>query len=323
MNSANAGNLSREKIQQLLANMSPEPNEDKPQVEAADYDWQQPHYFSSDQHKKLDELTKEAAEEMADKFAKFCNGDFNITIVSLTEHFAAELRTQDESKQTYCLTFGSSQDYQNGLICIPAETAFIWATQLLGDSESSEDSERELSQLEESLLLDIASALVEAFFSHFENCDIQPGLSLYKQPFPLELQDTDALCKIAFQVKKADQESGADAYILILCSELEPFVGKSSATAGKTSTADNSKAILQHIQKIQVSVRAQLASTVLTFEQIVNLRPNDILLLNKRIDEPMELLVDKRTVFHGWPAKSAGQHAVVIAAKNENDKQDL
>ncbi len=321
MNSVHAGNLSREKIQQLLTTVGSEPNEDKAQMEAADYDWQQPHYFSSEQLSKLDELTKEAAKEMAEKFAKFCNNDFDITIVSATEHFAAELRSQDESMQTYCLTFGSDQDRQYGLICIPAQTAFIWATQLLGDSESNEDSERELSQLEESLLLDIASALIEAFFSHCENCDVKTGQSLDKKPLPLELQDTDALCKITFQVRKTDQENGSDAYILILCSELEPFVGKTSKAADRTSAADSSKAILEHMQPIKVSIRARLASTVLTFEQIVNLRPNDILLLNKRIDEPLELLVGGRTVFRGWPAKSDGRHAVVIAAETETNKQ--
>jgi flagellar motor switch protein FliM len=320
MNSAHAGNLSREKIQQLLATVGSEPNEDKAQIEAVEYDWQQPHYFNSEQLSKLDEFTKEAAKEMAEKFAKFCNNDFDVAIISTTEHFAAELRSQDQGRQAYYLTFGSNPDRQYGLICIPAQTAFIWATQLLGDSESNEDSQRELSQLEESLLLDISSALIEAFFSHGENCDVKAGQSLDKKSLPLELQDTDALCKIAFQVRKTDQENGSDAYILILCSELEPFVGKTSKAADTTSAADSSKAILEHIQPIQVSIRALLASTVLTFEQVVNLRPGDILLLDKRIDEPLELLIDGRTVFRGWPAKSDGRHAVVIAAENEANK---
>jgi flagellar motor switch protein FliM len=323
MNSVHTGNLSREKIQKLLATVSSRSNEDKTKIEAVDYDWRQPHYFGSEQLIKLDELTKEAAQEMAERFARFCNNDFNVKIVSATEHFAAELRNQDQSGRAYYLTFGSSQGRQYGLICIPAQTAFIWATQLLGDSESNEDSERDLSQLKESLLLDIASALIEAFFSRCENCDVKPGQSLDKKSLPLEMKDTDALCKITFQVRKTDQENGAEAYILILCSELEPFVGRTSKAADKTSAADNSKVILEHIQPIQVSIRARLASTVLTFEQVLNLRPDDILLLNKRIDEPLELLLDGRTVFYGWPAKSAGRHAVVIAAEAKNTKQAL
>jgi flagellar motor switch protein FliM len=326
MNKAHTASLSREKIQQLLATVRTRPDEDRAQIEAVDYDWRKPHYFSNEQLRKIDELTKVAAKEMAAKFAAFSNSDFDVTIVSVTEHFAAEFRGQGESGKTYYLAFGSNQGHQDGLICIPAQTAFIWATQLLGDSESNPDSERELSQLEQSLLLDIASALVEAFFSPpmaDENYDVKTGQSLDKKSFPLELQETDALCKITFQVKKTDREKGTEAYILILCDKLEPFVGKTSKAVDRISAADSSKAILEHIRQVQVSVRARLASTMLTFDQIMNLRPNDILLLNKRIDEPLELLMDGRVVFYGWPAKSAGRYAVVIAAANGADKQGL
>lgn len=323
MSNAPANSLSREKIQQLLAAVGSKPKEDTTQMEVADYDWQQPHYFSSEQLKKLSNLTKEAAKEIAEKFAKFCNNEFDVTVVSTTEHFAAQLRTQEsESKQkNYYLPFGSDRDHPFGLISIPAQTAFIWATQLLGDSESEEDIGRDLSQLEESLLLDIASALLEAFSSpcDCENCNFQPDTSIVKGPLPLELQGTEALCKITFQVKKADQENGSEAHILMLCDKMEPMLGKTVQAVGKTSAEDISKAILDRMQQMTVSVTAQLASTVLTFEEVMNLRPNDILLLGKRIDEPIDLIVDDRAVCHGWPAKSAGQYAVVITAETDTN----
>jgi flagellar motor switch protein FliM len=321
MSNEPANSLSREKIQQLLAAVGSGPKEDTTQMEAADYDWQQPHYFSSEQLKRLDDIAKEAAKEIAEKFAKFCNNQFDVTVVSTTEHFAAQLRSQDlECKQkNYYLPFGSEQDHPFGLVSIPAQTAFIWATQLLGDSESEEDSGRDLSQLEESLLLDIASAILEAFSSPCENCNFQPDTNIVKRPLPLELQGTEALCKITFQVKKTDQENGSEAYILILCDKLEPILGKTIQAVGKTSPEDISKAILDRMQQMTVSVTAQLASTVLTFEEIMNLRPNDILLLDKRIDEPIDLIVDGRAVCHGWPAKSAGQYAVVITADTDTN----
>jgi flagellar motor switch protein FliM len=51
---------------------------------------------------------------------------------------------------------------------------------------------------------------------------------------------------------------------------------------------------------------------VLTFEEIVNLQVDDILVLDKRIDQPAELIVDDRTYYYGCPAKSAGKYAVTI-----------
>ncbi|MHC4543189.1 MAG: FliM/FliN family flagellar motor switch protein [Planctomycetota bacterium] len=323
MSNAPANSLSREKMQQLLAAVGSKPKEDTTQMEAADYDWQQPHYFSSEQLKRLSDLTKEAAKEIAEKFAKFCNNEFDVTVVSTTEHFAAQLRAQDlESKQkNYYLPFGSDRDHPFGLISIPAQTAFIWATQLLGDPESEEDTGRDLSQLEESLLLDIASALLEAFSNtcDYENCNFQPDTSIIKRPLPLELQGTEALCKITLQVKKTDQENGSEAHILMLCDKLRTMLGKTVQAVGKTSPEDISKAILDRMQQMTVSVTAQLASTVITFEELMNLRPNDILLLGKRINEPIDLIVDDRAVCHGWPAKSTGQYAVVITTDTDTN----
>ena len=321
MSSAPANDLNREKIQQLLAAVGSGPKEDTSQIEATDYDWRQPHYFSNEQLERLEDLTKETTEEMAEKFAKFCNNDFDVTVVSTTEHFVAELRSRAlEDKRTYNLPFGSDRSHPYGLVGMPAQTAFIWATQLLGDSEPEEDSERDLSQLEESLLLDIASALLEAFSSPCETADFQPDTRIIKKPFPLELQDTEALCRITFQVKKTDQENGSEFYILALCDKLETMLGKTEQALRKTSAEDTSKAILDHIQQISVSVTARLASTVITFEELMNLRPNDIFLLDKRIDEPIDLIVDDRPVCHGWPAKSDGRHAIVITA-NAKDHQ--
>jgi flagellar motor switch protein FliM len=75
---------------------------------------------------------------------------------------------------------------------------------------------------------------------------------------------------------------------------------------------DTAKTMLSHMHKMHVCITAQLASTMLTFEQITNLSPGDILLLDKRVDEPVELIMDGRVFFRAQPAKSTGQYAVAI-----------
>ncbi len=44
----------------------------------------------------------------------------------------------------------------------------------------------------------------------------------------------------------------------------------------------------------------------------MSLEVGDILLLGKKVNESIELIVSGRTAFRGRPAKSAGKHAVVI-----------
>jgi flagellar motor switch protein FliM len=164
MSSVSTESLNKEKIQQLLASVGSEPAEDSTQIEASEYNWQEPHYFTREQLSKLDEFTKSMCKTMAAKFSTLCPGELSVTIDAVTQHFADKLLAElFASKQdNYYLAFGDNPDNPCGLIGIPAETAFAWATQLLGDSGPQEDTSRDLSQLEDSLLLDIASAMVDA-----------------------------------------------------------------------------------------------------------------------------------------------------------------
>jgi len=311
MSSANS--LSREKINQLLKAVGSGPTEDTTGINATEYNWNQPHYFDSKQLNKLDDFTKKVANSMTVKFADFCHGEFDVTVVSTTQHFASEFVEQamESGRDDYYLAFGTDQEHRYGLIFIPTQTAFIWAEQLLGEPESKEEvSDRDLSQLEESLLWDLLSELLEAFSQKY--WEFEPAKNIVRRLFPLELKGTEELCKITFDVKKAGHEKGNEAYILILCNKMQPVVGKSEQTVGGFSEEDISKAILGHIQQMPVYITAQLASTALTLEEIMDLEVDDILLLDKKVNETIELMASGRTTLLGRPAKVSGKHAVVI-----------
>jgi len=308
-------NFSRKKLQQLLAAAAgPRPAEDATQIEAAEYDWHQSHYFDSSELKKLDDIAERTAVVLAEKLTDLCHNNFNVTAASTTQHFADELFNQaseNTNKDNYHLAFGIGQDAQCGIVSIPSQTATILVTQLLGDSESKEDSDKVLSQLEESLLLDVASAIIEILSRSCDKCDFHPAGSILKGPPPLEVQGTEEVCKMSFNIKKADSENSFEVQLLMLCDALNPIAGKTEAADG-FSKEDTSKAIFDHLQEMSVSVIAQLGSATLTFEEVMGLHPRDILLLDKGIDEPVKLIAEGRTLFHGRPAKSTGKYAVVI-----------
>ncbi|MHC4241083.1 MAG: FliM/FliN family flagellar motor switch protein [Planctomycetota bacterium] len=306
-------NLSKEKIHQLLIAVGSGPLEDTTGIKATEYNWNRPHYFDRKQLNRLDDFTKKVARSMSVKFVDFCHSEYDVNVVSIEQHFAAELVDQamESGQNDYYLAFDSDLDLPCGLISIPTQTAFIWATQLLGDPESEvDDSGRDLSQLEESLLLDLLSALIKAFSQN--KWDFQPDKNIARRLFPIELKGTEEICKITFDVKKADQEKGTETYILLRCSKLESVVGKSEQAAGGFSADDISKAILANMQNMPVFITAQLASTVLTLKEIMSLEVGDILLLDKKVNESIELITSGRTALLGRPARLAGKYAVVI-----------
>jgi flagellar motor switch protein FliM len=306
--------MSREKIQQLLKAVGSEPAEDTAQIEATEYNWHEPHYFNNEQLAKLGYFTKSAAGAMAQKFSSFCRSGYNVTVASTTQHYAHEFlgSLSDGEQKDYYIPFGADEEQMCGLIGIPEQAAHNWARQLLGDSESEKEPGGDLTQLEESLLLDLVSALLEAFSGNNESFDLHSANSIVKGHWPLEAEGTEELCEITFDIKKADSDNSSEIYFLILCSKLGPAAGKAEQDSVDFSAEEVSKAILGHLHEMPVMITGQLASTVLTFEEIMNLQADDILVLDKRIDQPAELIVGDRTFYYGSPAKSAGKYAVTI-----------
>jgi flagellar motor switch protein FliM len=306
--------MSREKIQQLLMAIGSEPAEDTTQTEATEYNWHEPHYFNSEQLVKLSSFTEAAAGAMAQKFSRFCRSEFNVTVASTDQYYVHEfLGTLSDSEQKdYYILFGADPEQMCGLVAIPEQAALNWARQLLGDSESEKEPGGDLTQLEESLLLDLVSALVEAFSGLDKSFDLNSAKSIVKGQCPLEMEGTEELCKISFDVKKADSQKSSEIYFLILCSKLGPVAGKAEQNYADFSAEDFSKTILGHLHEMPVLITGQLASIVLTFEEIMDLQADDILVLDKKIDQPAELIVDDRTFYYGYPAKSAGKYAVTI-----------
>lgn len=312
MTNEDSNNLTEEKIQQLLAAVGSKPDDDTMNnADAVEYDWRQPHFFSRSQLDGLKCFTTKIAQNLVEKFNQIYHSDFNVEIASTTQHFANEFSTETNIQDDYYLTF-SNKDQEFGIVGLPSKVAVTWATQLLGDNKSEEGSDRPLSQLEQSLLSDIASGIIGALSNSCDDYELQPAGKIIRTQMPIEFKGTDELCKITFNVKRVDSENSSEAYLLIYCDKLQAITGQKVETSDEFSEQDISKAMHNHVQQIPVSIKARLASTMITFEEIMSLQTNDILLFDKRVDEPTELIIEGKMLFRGRPVKSDGKYAVLI-----------
>jgi flagellar motor switch protein FliM len=316
MSSGVADSLTRSRMQQLLAAVGSRPAAETEKVEATEYDWHDPHYFSVGELSTLEGFAETVARAMARRLSDFCQSRFEVTIASISQHFASNLagtilRVQHED---YFVPFGTEPERPFGFVGVSEQAASAWAKEVLGDSGPESDSPRALSALEESLLLDLSSALVEAFSDAAAACSFCLTGSVVRGCWPLELRGTEELCRISLDVKKADSQDSSTAYLVIPCRELDVMAGRITRAEDEYSASEVSKAILDHLHRMTVGITAHLASTKLTFGQIMNLQVNDMLVLDKEVDEPIDVIVEDRTLYCGWPARSAGRYAVRISA---------
>ncbi|PKL50665.1 MAG: hypothetical protein CVV39_01015 [Planctomycetes bacterium HGW-Planctomycetes-1] len=304
--------LSSERIQQLLASIGAKPQEEADRnVEAVEYNWRQSHYFSQEQLKKVNDFAGKAAQNIAKKFTQLYNSKFKAEIISNTQHFACEFTASEDKKNEYYLDFGTEK-HQFGLIGMPSQTAVLWAAQLLGDSKSAENADRDLSSLEQSLLFDIASGIIEAVSGSFDKDDLRPSGEIVKGQMPIEIEPADEICKISFSVKKADSEKPSEAYFLILCDRLQAIAGQKGQSGENIPAQNIAKAMMSHLQHVPVSVMVRLGGALFNFEEVMSLQADDILLLDKKINEPVELFVNGKSALRGRLAKFDNKQAVMI-----------
>ena len=326
-------NSIRAKLQQLLTTVRSQTNDDSSDIQAEDYNWNQPHCFDTGQLKKIKVFSEKIAALLTSKFDEFFNNNFKITTTSTTQHFASDfLSAEDPQQQSlYYLPMAYEQDQPCGVIAIPAKTALAWTAQLLGEENAPEDENKELSELEESLLIDIAIMFATAFSEAYDDENPRHGENLEKAVVPFELNGHEQLCKINFSIKKNQDTSESDdetknaseVHFLFFCDKLEPIVQQNIRAEKQFSPQETSNKILEHLQHTPVTITAELGSVTLTFEELMELQVNDILLIDRKVDEPVELLIEGKSLFMGSPAKSAGKYAVAITQLSHDAPQNI
>lgn len=306
-------NLSRDKLQRILAAIGAKAADDSSQnMDVPEFDWRQPRYFTLEQLVKLKDFAEIAARAATEEFTRLYQGDCRVSVVSTGLHFSQTFGEEKE-QPCYYIPFGMNSQSPIGALCIPKTTAFIWTGLVLGGTAPDGDADRELSKLEESFLLDIAAELVNAFAKIYGS-QLHPDSRLLQDWSSVKLHGSEELFEITFESARTDSEDGGvQASFLMCCDKLESAAGEPASTNEKLSEAQIANAILEHLHRTPVTVRVRLGTTRLPFKDMVDLQVNDIVMLDKKISDTVDILIENRLLFAGYPAQSGGKHAIVIA----------
>ncbi len=305
--------LSRAKIQRLLTAVGSVATPATDQPELPLYDWRDPHYFDEDQRNRLAAVMSQVAALLSEKFVHFYGAESNVAPTSITEHFGGDLPRLIELDRSFCLTFGPDAKHACGFLTVDATTALSWVTLLLGDSETESDPDRVLSPLEQSLLSDVIVAITDAFLGalrphvdFIHDADMTRGQSL------VSYESTAEICVITFAVRRADANEASEMRFVLPCCTLAPLVGKSLQPAATPPQDQLQCIMMEHLQQMPVTVTVKLTPTRLSFEEVLDLGPGDIVLLDQRVDRPVDLVLDNQTIFRGRPVRSEGRYAALI-----------
>jgi flagellar motor switch protein FliM len=307
--------LTREKLQRLIdqARHLVAPPEDPAQ--SAPFDFTQSHHFGPKHLSVFESFAKKLDFQIQRTFETLCQGEFETRTASTSQHYAVALaeRVKTQQKKDFFLPFSIDQQLLSGFLACNPTTAMAMVGYMLRDTDF-DNQQRELSGLEESILLDVMSAIGEAANTAFHLAS-GPTLQLANRfvigDWALQYVGLEDLFSIDITI--TGPQTPIELNLTLLASAMDPILGIQTKPGPKVSTKELSDRILRSMHRAPVELIARVTQATMSLNDVMNLVPGDILVLNKKTVSPLDLLVNRRPCFKAFPARSSGKYAVVIA----------
>jgi len=261
------------------------------------FDFHVPHRFAPEQVQRLRDVAEVLARDLTATLSATLQGAFPITLGEFRELYV------------------SRQPASDGACFVPLNF-----TKLLGGLADAEIEEgRTLSSLENDLLLDVTEKVVAAV-SHVSKDNGGPDVTHTPtvSTDPIELVEEGQiadLCRITFQRNEGDK---ALPFSLVVLSELlEPIAGV--VRPPERSTDEIRQDILAHVKSVPMKVNVRLGTVNVSMRDLVSLETGDVILLQRPIGEPIDVIVSGKTIMTGQPVQHHGWYGLQILRMKEDD----
>ena len=117
-------------------------------------------------------------------------------------------------------------------------------------------------------------------------------------------------CKIIF--RRPEAERGANLPMFVRSELLDPIAGLGASRRPEGPDRNAREDIVEHLRSVRVSAQAVLGKAVATMRDVMALEPGDVLLIQKKANEAIELTVQGRAVLSGLPVTCAGRYALLV-----------
>jgi flagellar motor switch/type III secretory pathway protein FliN len=309
--------ISRQRLTQMLGRRLSAASDEKAAVSDAPLlDWTCPHHFDAQGWVRMKELGGQMASLIEAALGPMCLEAPKVTLKKVVQDYAhvAAGRTASVEKPQYFLPFLSQAKRPEGFLCVQLETAGVLIAQVLRDPEASAGQSGTFSPLEESILQDAMSGLVDAVIAALQaggQAALKRADRIVRGDWPLEARQMQDLCGFAFTVAFAKQT--LEIHMLAAAEILDASLGITSRIQKPLNPAEQSKKIIRLLHDIPIKITAQLSKFSIRVEDLVTMDPGDVLITDTRTTEPLDVLVNGLFCFRAWPALCEGKFSLVVA----------
>lgn len=289
-------------------------------MDVSAYDFRRPNRISKNQLRTMQTVHENFAETFGYYLVSRLQSLISVEVTSIDQLFYSEY-ILSVSNPSCLYVFDIEGTDGNGILEISPQLALVIVEKLLGGSGEVSPKPRSITPIEQSVI----RGIVEHAFSDLRNA----WRSITEINFKYSRLEMEAdFVQIApsseiVLVVSLDVNIGVNTYLMNLCFPtfaLEEVLTKlnrqqitaPSVTISAQRRKENIEIINKQISTTFLTVQAELAKTSITVGDFLNLEVGDIIKLDKKVNEEIEISINNRKKLFGRPGNVDGKRAVQV-----------
>jgi flagellar motor switch protein FliM len=315
--------LSQSEIDALLSALSTgevdanEIKEEQQQRKVKIYDFRRPDKFSKDQIRTLYMLHENFARLFNTYLSAHLRAMVQVSVASV-DQLTYEEFIRSLPNPSVISVIDMQPLKGNAILEMNPSVVFATIDRLFGGSGQVATKARALTDIEENIVRRVMTKTLDYLSEAWKQVlPIQPTLDIIETnpQFTQIVPPNDMVVLVTLQAKVGQGEGFINLCIPYLV--LEPIMSKLSTTywvAGNTkgSAVEHMQSLKKRVEKITVPVVVEIGETVISVRELLDLRLGDVLHLDTKIDESMEIVIGSHKKFLCKPGVLGSKLAVQI-----------
>ena len=327
--------LSQSQIDELLQRMkSGAPVESEPEERIKVYNFASPKKFTKDQLKSLNNFLETFARIVSSYFTNALHSICEVTVSQLEEQRYFEFNNAiPDSTLVGIIGFepeNSSFGETTLLLEFPTSFGYMLIDRLMGGSGEPTILQRDFTEIEIALLdhvmQKVSKTMKDAWQTYFpletDFKAIQTNGRLIQAFSP-----QDIVLIVSFDIKEEFYEGTAN--LCMPADKFEEVIGNLSQKYSQgTRQQDQDKEqkkqelLMDYLKKSDLNIEAYLDRCTMSFEEVTDLRVNDVLMLNKRIDDDIEVHIEGMPWYSARMGESNNKKAIKLVKSLGDPKKE-
>lgn len=320
--------LSQQEIDQLLSNMKTgeqQPESSGTDKEAIPFDFRLPNRISKNQLRTI----RNIHENFAETFSSFLMGKLqsiiNINVISVDQIYYSEY-VLSVSNPACLFTFDINNTDIKGILEFSPELALTLIDRLLGGLGGGTKQSKVITPIEQKVLYVVVETIMQDLRKSWQIIDdfeyvvdrFEPDID-----FAQITSQSESVLLITFEIFIGEQ-----SYLMNLCfatyafdSILSKLSNQNLSTIRPVKYNSGSSAkniVMQHLNKTLLNIEVEFGRTQISFRQLMELKNGDIMVLNKKIGDQVDVKIGNKQLFQGSVGSVNNRKAVKITARTDN-----